>query len=196
MQPINKRIFTEEEINYLKENYATTKNRHILIRLGIGKTSLRRIVKELDLKKIPDYRKVFGKVKTKYSDGRAKNKPTDFAKENSRKKLYELWRDDEFRARHAVAQSMSQKARVKMERRRILFGLEQQTAWKVIAAPREKCDCRYRLRKKGYIVEYDANVAYYTDTTCRVPEMEEKAKRFGIKIKEYEQNKRRTHCGA
>jgi hypothetical protein len=192
MQPINKRIFTEEEITYLKENYATTKNKYILTRLGVGMTSLRRIVNELGLEKIPNYREVFGKVKTKYSDGRAKNRPTDEAKENSRKKLYELWRDDKFRARHAVAQSMSLKARVKMERRRILFGLEQQTAWKVIAAPRAKCDCRYRLRKKGYIVDYDANVAYYTDTTIRVPETEEKAKEFGIKIKEYEQTLRRV----
>jgi hypothetical protein len=192
MQPINKRIFTEEEITYLKENYATTKNKYILTRLGVGMTSLRRIVNELGLEKIPNYREVFGKVKTKYSDGRARNRPTDKAKENSRKKLYELWRDDEFRAQHAVAQSMSLKARVKMERRRILFGLEQQTAWKVIAAPRAKCDCRYRLRKKGYIVDYDANVAYYTDTTIRVPETEEKAKEFGIKIKEYEQTLRRV----
>jgi hypothetical protein len=192
MQPINKRIFTEEEITYLKENYATTKNKYILTRLGVGMTSLRRIVNELGLEKIPNYREVFGKVKTKYSDGRAKNRPTDEAKENSRKKLYELWRDDEFRASHAVAQSMSLKARVKMERRRILFGLEQQTAWKVIAAPRAKCDCRYRLRKKGYIVDYDANVAYYTDTTIRVSETEEKAKRLGIKIKEYEQTLRRV----
>jgi hypothetical protein len=190
MQPINKRIFTEEEITYLKEHYATTKNKYILARLGVGRTALRRIVNELGLEKIPNYREVFGKVKTKYSDGRAKNRPTDEAKENSRKKLYELRRDDEFRARHAVAQSISLKARVKMERRRILFGLEQQTAWKVIAAPRAKCDCRYRLRKKGYIVDYDANVAYYTDTTIRVPETEEKAKEFGIKIKEYEQTLR------
>lgn len=192
MQPINKRIFTEEEITYLKEHYATTKNKYILARLGVGKTSLRRIVNELGLEKIPNYREVFGKAKTKYSDGRAKNRPTNEAKENSRKKLYELWRNDEFRARHAVAQSMSQKARVKMERRRILFGLEQQTAWKVIAAPRAKCDCRYRLRKKGYIVDYDANVAYYTDTTIRVSETEETAKRLGIKIKEYEQTLRRV----
>lgn len=40
MQPVNKRIFTEEEIQYLKDNYATTKNKDLCERLGIGRTLL------------------------------------------------------------------------------------------------------------------------------------------------------------
>lgn len=191
MPPVNKRIFTEEEIQYLKENYATTKNKHIKARLLVGRTALRRIVKELGLEKIPNYREVFGKAVKKYGDGRAKNRPTDAAKEKSREVLSQLWCDDEFRARHSAAQSLSQRARVKSERRRVLFGLPQQTAWKVVASPRAKSDCRYRLRKKGYVVSHDADVAYYTDATCRVPETEERAKKYGIKIKEYEQTLRR-----
>lgn len=177
-----KLVLSEDEIQYLKDNYAVTKNKYLMSRLGIGKTSLVKLSKELGLSKIPNYREVFGKVAGKYTDGRANNRPSDTAIKNSHEKLRKLWCDKEFRERRAVAQSASQKARLKSERRRVIFGLEQQTAWKVFAAPRAKSDCRYRLRQNGYIIGHDENVAYYTDATRRVSRTEDTAKKYGIKI--------------
>lgn len=185
---VNKRTFTEEEIAYLKLNYATTKNKYILAHLGITRGVLARVRDELGLKKIPNYREIFGKVMTKYGDGRAKNRPSDEAIKKSHERHAILRSDDEHSARRYERASASHRAVINAEKRRILFGLPQKTKRKIIAAPKAKVGCRYRLRKHGYIVDYDADVAYYTDTTSRVSKTEETAKKYGIKIKEYEKN--------
>ena len=182
----DKHIFTEEEIQYLKENYATTKNRILQERLGIGHTLLRNTARMLGLWKIPTFQSDFVKVTKKYNDGRAKNHPSLKAVENSRAALKRLRQDPEHHARWRERISEGQKKLYRAERRRVLFGLEQKTNKKVFQAPKYKHELRYRLRKCGYIIDRGSSVAYYNESTNRHAGKEESAKRLGIKIKEYE----------
>ena len=65
-----KRIFSEDEIQYLKDNYATTKNKVMCARLGICMSLLKRTARELGLEKIPTFQSDFVKAKKKHNDGR------------------------------------------------------------------------------------------------------------------------------
>lgn len=191
-----KRIFTEDEIQYLKENYAATKNKDLCERLGIGRTLLLNTANLYGLKKIPDFQSKFVKATKRYNDGRRNNRPSQQAIKNSQAAIARLRANKESHAQWRKNISESQKALIKAEKRRVMFGLEQKTERKVVRAPGSKYEIRYRLRKAGYIIDRGSSVAYYNENTIRHVGKEESAKRLGIKIKEYEQNKRRTHCGA
>lgn len=188
----DKRIFSEEEIAYLKENYASTKNRILEQRLGIKNTLLLRIAKQLGLKKMPNFQSECTKVKVKYGDGRANNRPSPQAMANSQACIRRMRQDKEKHAEWRKNISESMKKLYRAERRRVLFGLEQKTNKKVFQAPKYKHELRYRLRKCGYIIDRGSSVAYYDENTNRHAGKEESAKRLGIKIKEYEQTLRRV----
>lgn len=182
MQPANKRIFTEEEIQYLKENYATTKNRILQERLGIGRTLLQMTARKFGLRKIPTFQSDFVKAAKKYNDGRAKNRPSQKAIDNSRATLKRLRQDSEYHARWCERISEGQKKLYRAERRRVMFGLEQKTNKKVVKAPKSKYELRYKLRKCGYIIARGSSVAYYNESTQRHAGKEESARKYGIKI--------------
>jgi hypothetical protein len=188
----DKRIFTEEEIQYLKENYATTKNRVLQERLGIGRTLLCYTAKLYGLKKIPDFQSKFVKATKRYNDGRRNNRPSPQAIKNSQAAIARLRENKESHAQWCNKISESQKALIKAEKRRVMFGLEQKTERKVVRAPGFKYELRYRLRKCGYIIDRGSSVAYYNENTNRHAGKEQSAKRLGIKIKEYEQILRRV----
>lgn len=188
----DKRTFTEEEINYLKENYATTKNKDLCARLGIGHSLLSNTANLHGLKKIPDFQSRFVKAPKKYNDGRKNNRPSQQAIKNSQAAIARLRANKESHAQWRKKISESQKALIKAEKRRVMFGLEQKTERKVVRAPGFKYEIRYRLRKAGYIVDRGSSVAYYDENTTRHAGKEESAKRLGIKIKEYEQILRRV----
>ena len=180
-----KRIFTDEEIQYLKESYATTKNRIMCARLGIGKTLLQKTAREYGLEKIPTFQSDFVKAKKRYNDGRSKNRFPQKAYENSRASLARKRQDKEAYDAWRKKISDGQKKLVRDEKRRVMFGLEQKTARKVVRAPKYRYELRYRLRKMEYRIERGANVAYYDETTRRHAGMEESAKKYGIKIERY-----------
>lgn len=56
---------------------------------------------------------------------------------------------------------------VKAEKRRVLFGLDQKTKLKVVAAPRVKISYRHLLKKRGYIVLKGRREIFYAETTNR-----------------------------
>lgn len=178
----DKRIFTEEELQYLKENYATTKNRILQERLRIGHTILRMTARKLGLWKIPTFQSDFVKSPKKYNDGRARCRPSQKAIENAQAALRKLRQDPEHHARWRERISEGQKKLYRAERRRVMFGLEQKTNKKVFQAPRYKYEIRYRLRKCGYIIGRGSSVAYYNENTKRHAGKEESAKKYGIKI--------------
>lgn len=70
----------------------------------------------------------------------------------------------------------------KKERRRILFGLDQETGWK-IGCNKARNNLRCKLKKEGYIVdEYDINILYYTDDIIRHPKRERNGEALGLRI--------------
>ena len=75
------------------------------------------------------------------------------------------------------------KALRESERRRVLFGLEQRTKFRVTHAPKYKIQIRSKMRGLGYSIERGANIAYITVNTQRSSYYEDKAKQYGIEIK-------------
>ena len=70
----------------------------------------------------------------------------------------------------------------KKERTRILFGLEQETGWKV-GCNNARNSLRCKLKKLGYIVdEYDINILYYTDDLIRHPLREQNGEALGLRF--------------
>ena len=176
----DKHIFTEEDIQYLKENYATTKNKYIRARLGIGHSLLHRVAVELGLKKRPDYAKEFAKKIA--NDGRSKNRPTPEAMEKSHSLHRERLKDEDYRAWWRQRCSEGMKQLLKAEKRRVAFGLEQKSNRKVTRMRRYKQMLRTYMRSLGYVIERGSSVVYYTDTTERRPKREETAIKYGMKI--------------
>ena len=77
---------------------------------------------------------------------------------------------------------------IREEKARIAFGLPQRTKMRLIHQPRPKIDQRHYLKRLGYIIDEQDNIAYYTDTTKRAVRMEAGGKKKSyFKFKRYEQ---------
>lgn len=177
-----KRIFSEDEILWLKANYSITKNEVICERLGIGRTLLNGVSRQLGLKKIPTFQSDFVKVTKKYNDGRSKNRPSPLAIANSKAAIARLRQDEERNARWRENISKGLRELCKAEKRRVMFGLEQKTKRKVTKSPRFKYEHRCRMRSLGYIIDRGGNIAYYTNETKRNETKENTARKYGIRI--------------
>lgn len=68
------------------------------------------------------------------------------------------------------------------EKRRVLYGFEQQTKLKVVRQPVSKTNLRYAMKKAGYIEE--GRVMWYDNNTRRSTKREVRASQFGIEVKE------------
>ena len=68
----------------------------------------------------------------------------------------------------------TRKQTYKSERARAVWGFDQRTKLRVIKQPQAKIQLRYYLKKRGYIVDDDTRVVYYTDTTKRCKKIEAK----------------------
>lgn len=74
---------------------------------------------------------------------------------------------------------------VQAEKRRVLFGLDQKTKLKVVAAPRGKNAFRYVLKKRGYLVERGSPIVYFDDRTNRSRATEQTANsKYSFTIKQ------------
>jgi hypothetical protein len=63
--------------------------------------------------------------------------------------------------------AQNRKKTVLAEKRRVLFGLDQKTKLKVVAAPHAKNAFRYTLKKRGYVIGRGENTIYYDINTQR-----------------------------
>lgn len=72
--------------------------------------------------------------------------------------------------------------RIKSEKRRIMFGLEQRTKLKVVCN-KSKHYLRQKLRQFGYVADKGSNTVYYTDDTVRKPIRERNGERLGFIFK-------------
>lgn len=74
----------------------------------------------------------------------------------------------------------SRKETIRKEKRRVLFGLEQQTRLRVVQCSKAKICFRHHLRRHGYEVARASNEAIVTDNTRRSAIMEARAIQMGI----------------
>ena len=78
-----------------------------------------------------------------------------------------------------MAVGESRKETFRKEKRRVLFGLEQQTGLRVVQCSKAKICLRHHLRRHGYEIARASNEAIVTDNTHRSAIMEARARQMG-----------------
>lgn len=183
---------TQEQREWFVANFAHTKNQELADRLGTSPRSVTRIARELDLWKDKEFiaamqrnasehgaranRAMGGNAGTKNLLIYGKAYQFKAGKSNKDRMSKEAFADMHRRI------GESRKETFKKERRRLMFGLEQQTALRVIQCPKEKICLRNNLRKRGYKIGRASNEAIITDETRRSIRMEARATKMGIKF--------------
>lgn len=182
-------IFSDEQIAWLIENFADTLNEDICEVLDCGETTLRLLARSLGLQKSKahlDWRQEKARkglkrynLTHKPHDNHEHLMPYCFKKGNDPRTL-KGFRDGIIRGHEKRNQI------IREEKARIAFGLPQRTKLRLKRQPRSKIDQRHYLKKLGYIIDNENNIAYWTETTRRAVKLELKPKFF--KYKPFEQD--------
>jgi hypothetical protein len=177
-------ILTPEQEEWLKNNFPNTANAKLAKHLDISEASIHRFARKFGLKKSADFME---QVRQWASEGSNRwfrihgtNHPPGYTapwleKYQFKKgvtSLDRLGKEKEEQRQRKMRESRNKT--IKTERARILFGLEQKTKLKLVAMDRKKVLFRYYVRRQGYLVDDDARVIYYTNTTKRGKRIEAK----------------------
>lgn len=186
---------SEKELKWFEKHFKHTRNEDIMKKLSITHSTLHRYARELGLTKS----KAFMKATQEYASKKAaesheKNgtyppKGYQIPNSNRFKKGEGVWVhfNKKQKKEHVAKCRAGLVATIAREKRRVLYGFEQETKLRVVAAPRPKSNLKCNMRKKyGYIVERGKDVIYYDSNTVRKPEIEKKAIGFGFEIRAYE----------
>lgn len=183
---------TQEQRNWFVANFDHTKNQKLADYLGTSPRSVTRMARELGLRKTREF---MAAMQRNASEHGAKANRAMGGNAGSRNLLI-YGKATRFRAGESNKDRMSaeafadmhrrigesRKETFKKERRRVIFGLNQQTSLRVIQCPREKITLRNNLRKHGYEIGRASNEATVTSETRRSIRMEERAAKMGIKF--------------
>lgn len=179
--PVNKIIFTEDQISWLKVNFADTTNADLCEYLGCKETTLRLLARSLGLQKSTAHNE-WRKDKARKALRRyyLTHKPTNNSahilkycfKKGNDPRTFEGFRDGIVRGHQKRNQI------IREEKARIAFGLPQRTKLHLKCQPRKKIDQRHYLKSLGYIIDVENNIAYYTEETHRATKLEAMPKRF------------------
>lgn len=189
---------TQEEMQWLIDNFADTPNAEITARLGISESSLHRLARAHGLRKSREYMRqtqantahaaqVLGRASGRFrrQSEQMKGKTPPWL-EGTRIKKGECLFDTLTPERKAKARAKARESWRKTrdaDRRRVLFGLPQLTRFKIGKQPNGKRQYRHNMRRKGYIeLPGSKNVLYYPDEQMRRPRAEANAPKHGIKI--------------
>lgn len=187
------RELTDKQLSWLKRHYQHTRNDDIQVKLNISFSSLHRIAREHGLKKSKRYMKaVQAEATRKAKESHERNgtyPPKGHIVPNSEKTRLKKgigMKDRMTRWQMKKASAKGNEKRnetIARERRRILYGFEQQTKMRLVREPRSKGMLRCNMKKRGYLVkEKGANVLYITPDTRRSPICEQHAIEMGFTI--------------
>ena len=169
-------VLTAQQEEWLKTYFPCTTNEECAKELGMSRSAVIRFARQFGLEKTPEFmykmqcanfRKATAIISLRGYP------PKGYIVPESEKYRYKKGESIRQRLGEERDKERIRKAREsliatrKRERARVTFGLEQKTKLKVISQPREKISARYWLRKRGYIVDDDARIVYYTDSTIR-----------------------------
>lgn len=182
---------TEKQKKWIITNFKNTKNDEIMLKIGFSHSALHRFARENGLKKTKQFQSKCQLNASKAA--RLTNKlnnwpPKGYQIPNAPR--FESGITPEKRlgkrknAERIRKSAESRSKTVKAEKRRVLFGLEQKTKLKVVAAPHAKLAYKYTLKKRGYLVERGGRVILYDENTNRSPIVERTASeryRFTLK---------------
>ena len=190
----------EKQMKWLIKHYAHTKNSDILLRLGISHYKLHIIARELSLKKSTQfmhkcqraaseagaavcYRSGYYDYLRKHPFG---DKPHHFEKGKTNE---QRWGKKKNQRRIERATESLRETR-KKERRRLIFGFEQQTKLHIIFTKQNKArySFKWRLRKLSYHVERYSFDVFYDCNTKRSDNIEKIGKeKYRLDFKELKQ---------
>lgn len=175
---------TEKQENWLKKHFLHTKNAEIAEKLGISETAVHRFARALGLKKSRQY---MVKCQRATADAAQRSHrrngtypPKGYKIPGSEKYQFkpgETCRDRIGAKREAARIQKcveSRKQTYRSERARAVWGFEQKTKLRVVRQPQAKIQLRYYLKKRGYIVDDEARIVYYTEATKRGKKIEAK----------------------
>lgn len=183
---------TPEQSEWFVANFTNTKNQELADRLGTSPRSVTRIARELGLWKSKEF--VAAMQRNASEHGAHANRlmggnagAVNLLKygKATRFKPGTTQRDrmsEEAYAAMLVKRGAARKELFRKERRRVIFGLEQQTNLRVVQCPKEKVLLRNGLRKRGYEIPRASNEATVTNETRRSIRMEARAEKMGIKF--------------
>jgi len=183
-----KYILTERQEAWLKKHFKHTKNAEIAEKLGISETVVHRFARQFGLTKSTQFRH---KVQAEIT---AAAKASHLRNGTYPPKGYIIPRSAEFRfkpgekpvdrfgkRKEALRVHRSTEARKKTfryEKARRTFGLPQKTKLRVFQQPKQRILDRYYLKKRGYILDEENFIAYWTEDTQRCTRLEARPKRY------------------
>lgn len=181
---------TQEQLEWLKENFGSTKNQKLANELGTSPRSITRMARKLGLWKTKEFISAMqlnasehGARVNRANGGNAGTKNLLVYGKAYRFKAGESNRDrmseEAFKEMHRRI-GESRKETFRKEKRRVLFGLEQKTGLRVVQCPKEIISLRNNLRKHGYEIARASNEAIVSDNTRRSAIMETRAIQMGI----------------
>lgn len=181
-------ILTPKQEAWLVRHFKHTKNDEICAKLGITPSTMHRYARRLGLRKTPQFmRKV-------QANAAAKAKASHIKHGTYPPKGYVIPRSEEFYFRPGVtpverlgkrknAQRIqraadSRRKTYRYEKARRTFGVPQKTKLRVFQQPKKRIEDRWYLKKRGYIIDDQNFVAYWTPDTRRSRILESKPKRY------------------
>lgn len=182
-------ILTQDEIQWLRDNYAETANEEIMAHLDIKWSTLHRFARAYGLKKSKEFMHSYQIKNAQLA--RIVNEHNDWPPKGYQipnrnrfpKGVTNLMRlGPEREAERIRKMKETRKATIASERRRILFGFEQRTKLKLNGRFRSKTNLRYNMRKLGYIIERCGQTATITSETRRSEHYEKRCKEVGISL--------------
>lgn len=141
---------TQEQIRYLEEHYPDTPNEVLAEQLDLSPYTIRAKVTKYGWRKSKEY--------------------------ISRQRT-QIARDNKFYDRLNLPENLKKRGeairrRYQDERERIRAGLPQKTRYLVRTVSLKQANQRFYLKSRGYIINDDIRVAYYTPETKRCPRIE------------------------
>lgn len=186
-------ILSVEDRRWLAKAYPVTKNAELVARLGISESALHRFAREMGLVKSREYMEK--KMKTLTDKAHRHNLAHDYAqqraagrREDTIRRIAQyrfkpgescLSRLGEEKERIRVERAAeSRRKTFRLEKGRALFGLPRETKLRVLREPRRKTILRHYLKKRGYLIDDQEMIAFWTPDTRRATRLESRPKEF------------------
>lgn len=150
-----RKVVTQEQIDFIRRNFANMRNCDLAEQAGVSESTVCRVQSWYHLRKSSEHNTRMGR-KAGMASLAARGGAAICA--NTQEII------DKRRATYQQT--------LRVERARVLFGLEQKTRMKVKKQPRAKRRQRCYLKQHGYILDERNCVAYWTETTERALIME------------------------
>ncbi len=186
------KTLTEKELTWIINHYKHTRNEDIMSKFGISHSTLHRVARENGLTKTRQFmKKTQDAAQKAAAESHRKNgtyPPKGFKIPNSpRFKPGESNRDRLSPKKYAECQEKRRASWRRTydsdKRRTLAWGFEQRTKFRFVKQPQSKINCRYNLRKRGYVESPDDhNLYFYPNEEMRRPRIESNARKFGIKF--------------